>query len=77
MTAYARIITTARNDQFPRITLGYAVDGSSLTVPVSAGHVVCRDCRGTGEISYWDGNPSSRTTYDRCETCRGEGQVQS
>ena len=72
-----RILISARNDQFPRLSLGVAVDGAELTAPVSKGYTVCTRCFGSGEIASWDGDPGHRSTYDRCDVCNGNGEVRA
>ena len=69
-----RILITARNDQFPRITLGYAVDGTALTARVDG--TPCPDCQGAGEVETWDGNPGHRSETERCEMCQGDGVIE-
>lgn len=69
-----RIIITARNDQFPRITLGYGVDGTAFTAPLNG--TPCPDCGGQGEVECCPINPSERCYWERCEMCQGDGVIE-
>jgi hypothetical protein len=76
MTAYARIITTGRNDEMPRMVrlpVGVRVDGTEVTslVRLMADEIPCPDCNGRGEINCSSNNPSVKDWTERCERCDG------
>ena len=80
MTAYARIITTGRNNTMPRfirMPIGVYVDGSAATTTIQAldDEILCPICEGWGFITVSPNNPSERDRTENCERCDGAGLI--